>query len=129
MSLPRFVVVGGVCAVLSNIAVIVLVPAGFGIVTASLISFAPVLLVGYVLHTTFTFRRGPSWGSFARYSLGVAANFPIWVSALYVLCDLLKISITIAAPATTALLFLWNYLSGVWAFAAPRVTHDLRPGE
>lgn len=129
MRMTRFVVVGGLCAVLSNAAVILLVRAGFGTVVAVLIAFGPVLLMGYALHASFTFGSPFSRGSLARYALGMAANFPIWVLALYLLCDVLKVSITIAAPATTALIFLWNYLSGKWAFAAAHAARDLRPGD
>jgi putative flippase GtrA len=118
MKLTRYVMVGGLCAVLANGAIILLVRAGLGTVAATIIAFVPVLLVGYALHAAFTFRRQPSGLSFGRYSVAMAANFPIWIGALYILCDLLRISVTIAAPVTTLLVFLWSYLSGGWAFAA-----------
>lgn len=118
MRLTRFAMVGALCALLTNAAVIVLARAGLGTLAASVLAFVPVLLVGYALHAAFTFRSQPSRVSFARYTLAVAANFPIWIGALYVLCDLLKIPVTIAAPAATLLIFLWSYLSGGWAFAA-----------
>jgi len=116
--LTRFTLVGGACALLANATIILLVRAGVGTVAATVASFVPVLLIGYALHATFTFRRAPTRVSLARYTLAMAANFPLTIGALYVLCDLLKVPVTIAAPATTLLIFLWNYLSGSWAFSA-----------
>jgi putative flippase GtrA len=127
--LTRFVMVGALCALLANAAIILLVRAGLGVLAATVLVFVPVLLVGYALHAAFTFRSQPSRAAFGRYALAMAANFPIWIGALYVLCDLLRISITIAAPATTVLVFLWNYLSGGWAFAAAPAGEQSAPGD
>lgn len=124
MRLTRFVMVGGLCAVLANAAIILLVRAGFGTLAATILAFVPVLLIGYALHAALTFRKQPSRAAFGRYALAMVANFPIWIGALYVLCDLLKVSITIAAPATTVLVFLWNYFSGGWAFAVAPPARD-----
>jgi putative flippase GtrA len=118
--LARFALVGALCALLTNVLVIALVRYGLGSVAASLVAFGPVLLAGYALHSTFTFRSQPSTLTFARYGLATLANFPLWVAALYVLCDVLKISIAIAAPVTTALIFLWNYASARWAWGIGR---------
>jgi putative flippase GtrA len=126
MKLTRFVIVGGLCAVLANAAIILLVRAGFGTIASTILAFVPVLLVGYALHAAFTFRSPLSGVSFGRYTLAMVANFPVWIGALYVLCDLLKISVTIAAPVTTVLIFLWNYLSGGWAFAAAAPAREPR---
>jgi putative flippase GtrA len=114
--LPRFIIVGGVCAVLSNVTVIVLVRHGFGSIVASLIAFGPVLLIGYALHSFFTFGALPSRLSFGRYTLAMLANFPLWVASLGLFSDLLKIPVAIVGPATTLLIFVWNYLSARWAF-------------
>lgn len=118
MRLTRFAMVGALCALLANAAIILLVRAGLGTVVATVLSFVPVLLVGYALHAGFTFRSQLSRVSLGRYTLAMAANFPLTIGALYVLCDLLRIPVTIAAPTTTVLIFVWNYLSGGWAFAA-----------
>ena len=116
MRFTRFVLVGGLCALLSNAAVILLVRSGFGTLRASALAFGPVLLVGYGLHSVFTFGTQPSRLSFARYALATLANFPVWAALLYLLSDVLKISIAIVAPLATALIFLWNYVSATWAF-------------
>jgi putative flippase GtrA len=116
MRFSRFVAVGGLCALLTNVLVIGLVHHGFGSVAATALAFVPVLLVGYALHTVVTFGARPCQRSFARYALATAVNFPVWIAALYVFCDALKVSISIAAPLTTVLIFLGNYVSAKWAF-------------
>jgi putative flippase GtrA len=116
----RFVAIGALCALLSNVAVIVLVRHGFSSVTASLLAFGPVLAMGYALHAVFTFGTPPSRLTFGRYALATAANFPVWIAALYVLRDLLGSPIAIATPVATALIFLWNYAAAKWAWGRGR---------
>jgi putative flippase GtrA len=120
MRVERFVIVGALCALLSNLAVIALVRHGFGTLTASLLAFGPVLVTGYTLHSLFTFGTAPARLTFARYTLTTAANFPIWIAALYLLVDVLRISVAAAAPAATALIFLWSYLAARWAWGNQR---------
>jgi putative flippase GtrA len=119
MTLSRFVFVGAACATLNNILVIGL--AGFGIhyFFSTALAFVPVLCVGYAVHTNFTFRSFASWPSFIRYTLAMLMNYPIWIIGLYVLCDLFGVSISRAAPTTTALVFSWNLVSTRWALLAP----------
>lgn len=117
MRLERFVVVGALCALLSNAALVVLVRLGLGSVAACALVFGPVLLIGYALHSILTFGTQLSRLTFARYALATVANFPISVGALYVLCDVFRISVEIAAPLTTALMFLWSYASARWAWS------------
>jgi putative flippase GtrA len=115
MRLSRFVLIGGLCALLSNVLVITFTHFGFGYLVASCLAFGPVLLVGYLLHTSVTFETSASPLLFARYALAMAANFPLWIAALYLFCDVLNVPVAIAAPTTTALIFLWNYTSTKWA--------------
>jgi putative flippase GtrA len=119
MTLSRFVFAGAACAAMNNILVIGL--AGFGIhyFFSTAIAFVPVLCVGYGVHTNFTFHSSASWPSFIRYTLAMLMNYPIWLIGLYVLCDLFGVSISLAAPTTTALVFSWNFISTRWALLAP----------
>jgi putative flippase GtrA len=116
--LSRFAVVGALCAICTNVAVIVLVHLGFGSLAASLLAFVPVLLTGYALHSMFTFAIQPSRASFVRYSLATATNFPVWAAALYIFGDVFRWSIVLVAPATTLLIFLWSYVAARWAFVS-----------
>ena len=116
MRFSRFAVVGAFCALLSNLAVIALVRLGFGSLVASLLAFGPVLIIGYALHSLFTFATQPSRMTFMRYTLAMTANFPVWAAALYLFGDVLNVSVTLVAPAATLLIFVWNYLAARWAF-------------
>jgi putative flippase GtrA len=118
----RYAAVGALCAVITNVSVVGLVQHGFSSLTASLLAFGPVLLTGYGLHAAFTFATPPSRASFMRYAMATLANFPLWAFALYLFGDLLNCPIVLVAPAVTAVLFLWNYLSARWAFG-PRILH------
>ncbi|MGC2221063.1 MAG: GtrA family protein [Methylocella sp.] len=119
MTLSRYVFAGAACAAMNNILVIGL--AGFGIhyFFSTALAFVPVLCVGYGVHTNFTFHSSASWPSFIRYTLAMLMNYPIWLIGLYVLCDLFGVSISLAAPTTTALVFSWNFISTRWALLAP----------
>jgi len=133
MRLPRYAVVSGLSAVLNNLLMVVLVSYGFTSTVATALVFGPVLLLGYALHSTFTFGTQPCRLSFARYALAMAANLPLWVAALWLLCELLRVHIALAAPATTVLMFLWNYLGARWAFftnvaAAPTSLQEVEGG-
>ncbi len=114
--LVRFTLVGALCAALSNVLVIVLVGRGFGVLAASALAFLPVLVCGFALHSCFTFDAPPTRGAFVRYTLAMAANFPLWSAGLVFFCDLLRVPIALAAPATTVLVFAWNYGTARWAF-------------
>lgn len=113
--------VGAVCALLANVAVIALVRQGVGAFAASVLAFGPVLVIGYALHSVFTFATRPSRESFFRYGLATVANFPIWGAALYLFGDVLHIPIAVVAPVTTILMFFWNYVAARWAFIRHRL--------
>jgi putative flippase GtrA len=118
MKFPRYIIIGGVCALISNILIIGFARSGFNYFLATCLAFGPVLLVGYALHTSFTFETSASWLSFGRYTLSMLVNYPVWFASLYLFCNLFGVSVTIAAPATTIILFIWNYLSAGWALLA-----------
>ncbi len=75
MRFSHFAMVGAFCALVANVAVITLVRQGFGSLSASALAFGPVLVMGYALHSMFTFRTRPSKESFLRYALGHLRKF------------------------------------------------------
>jgi putative flippase GtrA len=111
----RYLVVGAACALLNNILVIAFAYYGAGYALATALAFGPVLAFGYGAHTMFTFGASASFASFGRYTLAMLANYPLWIAALFVQCDLLGLPVAAAAPTTTALVFLFNYVSAGWA--------------
>lgn len=131
MRFPRYVAVGSLCALLSNAAVILLVRHGFRGVVASLLAFPPILLVGYALHSIFTFGAPATRVTFGRYALAVATNFPAFAVLLFIFCDVLKVPVGVVAPAATALIFLWSYVAARWALlpAARTANRDALRGD
>lgn len=128
VTMPRYLVVGLICALLHNAIMIGGDFAGLHYVASSLVSFAVVVVVGFALHCHFTFQQDPSVKSFVRYAAGMAANFPLSIALMFIFCDLAKLSVPVAAPLATVLLFVWNFAASRWAILGPaKVTGDYRP--
>jgi putative flippase GtrA len=120
----RFFSVGLLCALLHNAILIGGDWLGLHYVTSSLVSFAIVVLVGYLLHSSWTFpgaRRGAM--SFARYTITMALNLPLSLAGLFVLVDLAGLGVPLAAPAVTVMLAAFNFVAGRWALN-PRARRD-----
>ena len=121
MVASRFFSVGLLCALLHNAIMIGGDWLGFHYVASSLVSFAIVVLVGYLLHSAWTFpnaQRGRM--PFARYTLTMALNLPLSLAGMFVLVDLAGLGVAIAAPAVTVLLAAFNFVGGRWALRAAR---------
>lgn len=111
----RYVLVGGVCAGLHNAVMLACAQFHIHYSVSSLVSYTIVMLVGYSLHTTFTFSVPRTRSGFIRYVGATASNYPISVFLLFVLVDLAGVSLTASVPISTALLIVWNYLANRWA--------------
>lgn len=108
---PRYLVVAASCAVMHNLTLIAGNMLGVHYLPASAVSFLLVALWGYVLHAHFTFRTSPSVRSLLRYALAMAGNYPLSIALMFVFCDLLGASVTLAAPLATGILICWNFLA------------------
>jgi putative flippase GtrA len=119
--LGRFFSVGLACVLLHNAIMIGGDWAGLHYVVSSLISFTLVVLVGYWLHSAWTFPGAERGGmSLARYTLTMALNLPLSIAGMYVFVDLAGIGVPIAAPAVTVLLAVFNFVGGRWALRVKR---------
>ena len=117
----RFFSVGLLCALLHNAIMIAGDWLGLHYVASSFVSFAIVVLVGYLLHSAWTFpgaQRGAM--SFARYTLTMALNLPLSLAGMFVFVDLAGLAVAIASPAVTLLLMAFNFVAGRWALRARR---------
>jgi putative flippase GtrA len=119
---PRYLLVGITCAVLNNVIVIAGDFFGLHYSVSTLIAFVIVLLGGYGLHSAFTFGRELSARSLFRYALGMAANLPIWMALMFLFCDILGAAVAVAAVATTAIIFFWNFATSRWAIVGSAVS-------
>lgn len=116
----RYLFVGGTCAALHNAIVIGLDRLAIGYVVASAVSFVVVVLVGYLLHTALTYQAPRSPATLARYTVAMAANYPLVVALLFVMVTLAGVPVFLAAPAGTVILFGWNFLASRWAIVRRR---------
>jgi len=111
----RYMVVGAICAVIHNVVMIVGDFLGFHYLPMNFVSFGIVTVLGYLLHSGFTFRGQLSIAGFMCFAAGLAVGFPISLLVMAVLCTGLGIPVIIAAPTATVVLFVWNYASAHWA--------------
>ena len=118
MRFSRYAMIGGTCAILTNSLIIFFLSIGFNYFISTWLAFVPVLLVGYALHTVFTFKTPASWKYFARYTVSLIGNTPAWFLFLYIFCTVLSVPALLAVPFCTVLLFFFNYLLAGWALSA-----------
>jgi len=111
----RYFIVGGSCALTNNAVLIVGDWAGGHYAPMMTLSFGIVTALGYLLHAKFTFHERLSCPSFLIFASGVAAGFPISLIVMATLCSGLGMPVIIAAPITTIVLIIWNYVSAHWA--------------
>lgn len=121
MVVSRFFSVGLLCALLHNAIMIGGDWLGLHYVASSFVSFAIVVLVGYLLHSSWTFPGAQRGGmSFARYTLTMALNLPLSLAGMFVFVDLAGLGVPLAAPAVTVMLAAFNFVGGRWALRAGR---------
>ena len=73
--------------------------------------------IAYFLHTAFTFRTSRSGGGLLRFTAGVISAVPVWLASMALLCDGLDVPVVVAAPLTTLVVLLWNYMLARWSIA------------
>ena len=117
----RALTVGLLCALLHNAIVILGDWIGLHYAVSLALSFVIVVVFGYWLHSGWTFRGAVRSGSsFRRYALIASANYPLSLAGMFVFVDLLMLSVPLASPIVTVLLFGMNFVGNRWALRASR---------
>ena len=111
----RFVMVGLVCAAAHNAIMIAGDWWHIHYAVSCVLSYAIVVVLGFALHVRFTFGQQASLDSFGRYALAMAANYPVTLALLFVMCDVAGWPVAIAAPVATVIMMVWNFLASRWA--------------
>jgi putative flippase GtrA len=119
----RYTIVGAICALANYIIMLVVDFAGGHYLLGTVISFLIVTPLGYVLHSWFTFAETLRFKAFMRFTASIAFTFPVAVALMIVLCSGFGLTVAIATPVATGILFLWNFAAAHWAIL-PRF--DLR---
>ena len=109
-AIPRYLVVGAVCALLGNGILIAFDYFGIHYVVSCLVAFVITVVIAYGLHTHWTFGADRSLSGLLRYGAAMTVNLPLSLGLLFVLVTLGGLKMTFAAPATTVLQTAFNYL-------------------
>lgn len=116
-SMIRYSMVAGICLLTHNVVMIASDHAGASLLTAVVLSYAIVVVIGFVLHTRFTFASEISQKGFIRYAAAMLLNIPLaWITtALW--HDVVGLAMLYAAPLATAMMVTFNYFASRWATA------------
>jgi putative flippase GtrA len=109
-TIPRYLLVGGALALLSNVILIAFDHFGIHYVVSCAVAFATTLILAYGLHTHWTFDAERSFGGLLRYGAAMALNLPLSVALLFVLISIGGLKMVVAAPAATIILTAFNYV-------------------
>jgi len=116
LALSRFLLVGLACALLHNVIMIAGDWVGLHYAVSSVLSFCIVVTLGYRLHSGWTFEQAEqSRSSFTRYAFTASANLPLSIAGMFVFVDLGGLSVPLASPLVTVLLFAFNFAASRWA--------------
>lgn len=111
----RYLAGGGACALLHNIIMIGTSAHGMPYPPALVLSFSLTTPLGYLIHSAYTFETACSWQRLQRFLAGAASGFLVSAALMVLLCSGLGISVAIATPIATVLLFVWNFVLARWA--------------
>jgi putative flippase GtrA len=109
-AVPRYLLVGGTMALISNVILIAFDHFGISYVLSCVVAFVITLILAYGLHTHWTFGAERSLGGLLRYGAAMALNLPLSVALLFVLVSLAGLPMAVAAPGATIALTVFNYL-------------------
>jgi putative flippase GtrA len=116
----RYLVVAAICMITHNLIVIGGDAAGLYMPVAVCISFCVVVLLGFVLHSRYTFAVKGDGRSLLRYTAAMALNLPLNILLLWLLFDLMRWPMIIASPVATLVLLAVNFFASRWAITAHR---------
>jgi putative flippase GtrA len=80
--IPRYVVVGGLCAGLYNVVMIAGDWLRFHYAASTLVAFVLIVLVGYTLHCLYTFSEQLSLRGLLRYSAAMVLTLPFSIGGI-----------------------------------------------
>jgi putative flippase GtrA len=111
----RYTLVGAVCALANYIIMLTVDFLGGHYLLGTVIAFMIVTPAAYVLHSMFTFAEPFRFKAFARFLSGVASAYPVATGLMIICCSGLHLSVAIATPIVTALMFAWNFAAAHWS--------------
>jgi putative flippase GtrA len=113
--IPRYTIVGAICAAIYNGMMIAGNALGLGYVAPTGVAFVIIVITGYALHCLYTFSEKLSLRAFVRYTAAMLLTLPVSLGGMYLLRDLAHAPMWLAAPLLTAVMFCWNFVATHWA--------------
>jgi len=115
----RYVQVGLICALLNNAIVIGMDQAGYHYAVCVVAAYFVVMIVSYLLHAAYTFGVRASGAGWVRFVTANLSGFPLSMMMMFILCDGIGLSASLAMPIATVFLFAWNFALAQWVIARP----------
>ncbi len=119
-----YLVVAGLCALLHNIIMIGLDAVGVHYGISLLISAAVLIPTGFFAQGRVTFNGDLNLANFIRYAAVMIVNTPVSYASLWLLYDLARLPMIIAAPIATVALLVWNFFASGWALKHNRTAES-----
>ena len=117
---PRYLAVTAFCFAFNNFLLLALSWQGLHYLWCVLIAMMVMIPLSYWLHARFTFAKPCEWSTFVRFATTQAVNVPGSLLLFYLFRDRLHLSMNIAVPLSTTLMFAWNFVSAWWSMQAAR---------
>ena len=86
-------------------------------------SFVIVVLLGYALHSRFTFHVRAGWDGLARYTLAMLPNLPLSLALIWFFSRWIGLPMPVAAPIATIAMLVLNFFLSRWAIAGRLASH------
>ncbi|HYD12651.1 MAG TPA: GtrA family protein [Allosphingosinicella sp.] len=116
----RYALTAAACMVTHNLVMIAGDAAGIVMPVAVLLSFCLCVLLGFFLHSRYTFAVAGDARSLLRYTVAMAANVPLTIVLLWLFLVSLHLPMAAASPAATLVLLVVNFFASRWAILGGR---------
>jgi putative flippase GtrA len=124
----RYALTAATCFCAHNAILIAADRAGLTMMQAASTSFCIMIVLGYLLLSSWAIPSERGWLGFLRYAFAMALNFPISTTLLWVFLRVFELPMVIAAPAATWSMVVVNYGMSHWALAGQQAAPDGRLG-
>jgi putative flippase GtrA len=115
--ISRYALTAAACMIMHNVIMIAGDAAGLAMPVAVLLSFCVCVLLGFALHSRYTFAVRGDGAGLLRYTLAMAANVPLTILLLWLFLTFLRLPMAVASPAATLVLLVVNFFASRWAIA------------
>jgi len=117
----RYLLMGGLCALLSNAVLIGSDHAGLHYGASVVTAFLVVTPVSYLLHARWTFAVELSWAGFVRFVLGLLSSLLVATVTVGLFRGALGLPMLVAAPLATVTMTAYNFVMARWAIGRRRL--------